>query len=104
MKAETRSAIKVASGTMLLLGLVFGFIERRYAPSAMLTENSAILPSWVGWAGWILSGVATVAYILVDVLEWWGRRRFTGLQSRPIFTLWAERIHRAGIQSASAGY
>jgi hypothetical protein len=75
MRAETRSTIKVISGTVLFMGLVFGFIERYYAPNTLVTENSTILQGWVGWTGWVLSGVATVVYVLIDVFEWRTRRR-----------------------------
>jgi hypothetical protein len=75
MTPEIRLAIKVAAGTIILVGLVFGYIERRYAPTAIVTESSTILPSWVGWVGWILAAVGSVAYVLMDIIEWWARRR-----------------------------
>jgi hypothetical protein len=76
MRAETRSTLKVISGTVLLIGLFLGSIERYYAPNAIVTDNSTVLPEWVGWTGWaFFSGVATVVYVLLDVLEWRGRRR-----------------------------
>jgi hypothetical protein len=71
---EIRVAIKIVAGTAIFIGLIFAFLERRYAPSAIVTEDSTILPAWVGWTGWILSGAASVAYILMDIIEWWDRR------------------------------
>lgn len=75
MKANTRSTIKLISGTVLFIGLVFGFIDRYYAPTAIVTENSTILPAWMGWIGWILPSAAAVVYVLMDFLEWLRRRR-----------------------------
>jgi hypothetical protein len=75
MTAEIRPAIKVAAGTIVLVGLVFGFIERRYAPITIVTQGSTILPPWVGWSGWILAAAGSAVYALMDVIEWWTRRR-----------------------------
>jgi len=72
---QIRLVIKVAAGMIVLFGLIFGYIERRYAPNAIVTEGSTILPSWVGWAGWILAALGSVAYVLMDIIEWWTRRR-----------------------------
>jgi hypothetical protein len=71
--SQTRLAVKIIAGTLLFVGLIFGFIERRYAPNAIVTDDSTILPAWVGWSGWILSALATVAYVLMDILEWRAR-------------------------------
>lgn len=75
MTSQTRLAAKLIAGTLLFVGLIFGFIERHYAPNAIVTDDSTTLPAWIGWSGWILSALATVAYILTDILEWRARPR-----------------------------
>ena len=72
---QTRLVIKLISGTLVFVGLVLGFIERRYAPIALVTDDSTILPSWVGWAAWLFSGVAAAIYVLVDIFEWRANKR-----------------------------
>lgn len=70
-----RATIKVASGTALVLGLIFGFVERWYAPTVLAIQGSTILPAWVGWLGWLLVAGAAIVYFVVDILEWRERRR-----------------------------
>ena len=73
--AAIRSGIKVASGTVLVVGLILGFIEHWYAPDLIVSEGSVILPSWIGWSGWWLAAGAAIAYFVMDILEWRERRR-----------------------------
>ncbi len=72
---STVRAVKVVAGTALVLGLIFTFIERLYAPNTLVTEDSTILPAWIGWFGLLLTAVASVVYVLVDILDWLHRRR-----------------------------
>ena len=75
MTPTVRLAIKVAAGTISLVGVIFSFIERRYAPTYLIVESSSTVPDWVGWASWALATVGLVTYVLVDVAEWWVHRR-----------------------------
>lgn len=63
--------IRAVSGTLLIIGLVFVFIERRNPSSAILLESSRILPSWIGWAGYSASLIAALTYNLTDYVDWW---------------------------------
>jgi hypothetical protein len=42
---------RAVSGTLVIIGLVFAYLERRYAPNTIVLENSPDLPGWVGWLG-----------------------------------------------------
>jgi hypothetical protein len=74
-KSGIRAGIKVAAGTVICGGLIFGFIERLYAPDVIVSSQSTILPAWIGWLGWSGVAAAAVLYFLVDILEWRRRRR-----------------------------
>jgi hypothetical protein len=73
MTADNITLIRAISGSVLIAGLVFTFIERRYAPNAIVTEDSTILPAWVGWLAYLLSLGAALAYNITDYVEWWSR-------------------------------
>jgi hypothetical protein len=69
MTPEIRLAMKFIAGTVIVLGLVFSFIERHYGPTYRITEKPHA-PEWVGWLGWILAAVGSLAYFLADIFEW----------------------------------
>jgi hypothetical protein len=73
MTPEIRTIIKFVAGTVIMLGLFFGFIERFYGPTYLVTEKP-FAPAWVGWVGWSLAAVGSIAYFLSDIFEWWGKR------------------------------
>jgi hypothetical protein len=73
--AAKYSLIRAISGSLLIAGLAFAFVERRYAPNSFVTDDSTILPEWVGWSGYTLAFLAAVIYNITDYLEWWDRRR-----------------------------
>jgi hypothetical protein len=70
MTPETQLIIKIVAGTTLIIALVIGFCERWFKPDVLVTEESKEIPSWVGWLGWGLASAATVAYVLVDYVQW----------------------------------
>jgi hypothetical protein len=72
MTPETQALVKVAAGTALVIALVITFLERWFRPSYLMLEQSRRFPSWIGWFGWGLATVATLAYVLIDVLVWRG--------------------------------
>lgn len=74
IQPATLSLIRAVSGTLVIAGLVFVYVERRNAPDAMLLESSPDLSPWVGWAGYLFSLAAAVTYNITDYIEWWGRR------------------------------
>ena len=67
--------IRAISGTVLIVGLAFAFVERAYAPQTLVTDSSIILPPWAGWAGYWASLIAALTYNLTDYAEWWRRRQ-----------------------------
>jgi hypothetical protein len=52
--------IRAVSGTLLIIGLVFVFIERHKSESVLLLESSTRLPPWIGWAGYVFTLVARI--------------------------------------------
>jgi len=74
-KRTTLALIRAVSGTLVIAGLAFAYLERRYAPNAIVTDDSIILPPWIGWMGYLFTLSAAVTYNVTDYVEWWGRRR-----------------------------
>jgi hypothetical protein len=72
MSPSSPHTVKVVAGTLLIISLAVGFLERWYAPHALLLESSPNFPGWIGWLGFFLATLGTVAYLGVDILE--GRR------------------------------
>ena len=70
MTPETPILIKVIAGTLLVIALTISFLERWFAPTHIVTEDSRSFPSWVGWFGWGLAALATILYVAVDLIEW----------------------------------
>jgi hypothetical protein len=62
------SALKIVAASVTLLGLILGFLERRYAPKTIVTEDSPNYPEWLAWLGWTLAGVGALAYVAIDLL------------------------------------
>ncbi len=50
--------------------LALGFIDRWFRPSYLLLASQRSVPTWVGWFAWGLTALATLAYVLVDVVAW----------------------------------
>jgi hypothetical protein len=74
MLPQNRRVIKFVAGTVIVLGLLFSFIERVYSPVYIITD-APHAPEWVGWLGWILAAAGSVAYFLADIFEWLANRR-----------------------------
>jgi hypothetical protein len=72
MTPETQLIVKVVAGTVLVIALIIGFLERWFRPSYLVLEQSQSFPSWIGWLGWGLATVATLTYVLVDFVVWGG--------------------------------
>jgi len=72
MTPETQLIVKVVAGTVLVIALIIGFLERWFRPSYLMLEQSRSFPSWIGWLGWGLATLATLTYVLVDFVAWGG--------------------------------
>ena len=62
-------SIKLIAGTLIIVSLVIGFLEKWYAPHMIVLESSPDFPNWLGWAGWIIAASAALTYIGLDVFE-----------------------------------
>ena len=72
MTPETQLLLKVIAGTVLVIALIIGFLERLLRPSYLMLENSRSFPSWIGWLGWGMATFAALTYFLVDFVVWKG--------------------------------
>jgi hypothetical protein len=72
MTPETQLLLKVIAGTVLVIALIIGFLERIFRPSYYMLESSRSFPSWIGWLGWGMATLAALTYILVDFVAWKG--------------------------------
>jgi hypothetical protein len=72
MTSEMQLILKVIAGTVLVVALVIGFLERLFRPSYLLLESSRSFPTWIGWLGWGLATIAALTYILLDFVAWNG--------------------------------
>ena len=57
---------KVVAAVATIIGLLLGFLERRFAPKVILMENSPNYPDWLAWLGWIMAALGALAYIAID--------------------------------------
>jgi hypothetical protein len=62
-------ALKIAAGVVTVIGLLFGFLERYFAPNIRVTEDSPNYPDWLKWFGWILTASGALAYVAIDWLS-----------------------------------
>ena len=63
------NTLKIVAATTTVIGLIFGFLERFFAPTAIITENSPNYPTWLAWTGWIVTALGAVAYIAIDFIS-----------------------------------
>jgi hypothetical protein len=62
------TSLKIVAGSLVVVGIVVGFIERRYA-HAFLSKGSPARPWWLpNGTGWLLTSVMAILYIVLDYL------------------------------------
>jgi hypothetical protein len=61
--------LKIVTATVVIVGIVVSFLDRWYAPRALLLESSPNRPWWLAWLMWVLTSVPAILYILLDYLE-----------------------------------
>jgi hypothetical protein len=63
------TSLKIVAATLVVVGIVVGFIELRYAPHTLLLESSPDRPWWLPKGiGWLLTSVTAILYIVLDYL------------------------------------
>ena len=61
-----QDTLKIIAATATIIGIIFGFLERWYAPDTLVTEQSANYPGFLKWLGWLLASLGAIAYIVID--------------------------------------
>lgn len=59
-------ALKIVAAVVTIIGLLLGFLERYFAPTHLITEDSPNYPDWLAWFGWALTALGVLAYIAID--------------------------------------
>ena len=49
--------LKIVTATVVIVGIVVSFLDRWYAPHALLLESSPNRPWWLAWLVWVLTSV-----------------------------------------------
>jgi hypothetical protein len=63
------TSLKIITGTLVVVGIVVGFIELRYAPHVLLLQSSPDRPRWLPKGiGWLLTSATAILYIVLDYL------------------------------------
>jgi hypothetical protein len=64
------SKLKIVAATIVIVGVIVGFLEMKYAPHGLLLESSPDRPYWLPqWLGWAVTSAAAILYIVLDYLE-----------------------------------
>jgi uncharacterized membrane protein len=58
--------LKVVAAVAAIIALLLGFLERYFAPKAIVTEDSPDYPDWLAWLGWIVAALGILTYIAID--------------------------------------
>ena len=57
------TSLKIIAGTLVVVGIVVGFIELRYAPHTLLRESSPDRPWWLPKGDWMASHLRHSDYV-----------------------------------------
>ncbi|QLQ29310.1 hypothetical protein H4W19_03465 [Pseudoxanthomonas mexicana] len=68
MDSNATYTLKVIAGGVLVMSLVFSFLEKWFEPTYMVSEKPKF-PDWMGWVTWCFAAVAAITYIAIDVLS-----------------------------------
>ena len=61
--------VKTVAAVVVVVGIVVGYVNQKFAPHALLLESSPGRPTWLPWLGWALTSLASLAYIAADYFE-----------------------------------
>jgi hypothetical protein len=59
---------KIIIAVLVVVGVVIGFINLKLEPHGLLLESSPERPSWLPWLSWILTSIAALLYVVLDLL------------------------------------
>jgi hypothetical protein len=63
------AGLKIVAATLVIVGVVVGFVDMKYAPHHLLLESSPDRPWWLStWLGWAVTSAAAILYIVLDYL------------------------------------
>src|SRR4030095_10333313 len=63
------TSLKIIAATLVVVGIVVGFLELRYAPHRLLLQSSPDRPWWLPERiGWLLTSVTAILYIVLDYM------------------------------------
>ena len=59
-------ALKIVAAVVTIIGLLLGFLERYFAPTHLITEDSPSYTDWLAWLGWVLTALGVLSYVAID--------------------------------------
>ena len=63
------TSLKIIAGTLVVVGVVVGFIELRFRPHHLALESSPTRPRWLPEGiGWFLTSITAILYLALDYL------------------------------------
>lgn len=61
--------LKIIAATLVVVGILVGYISMTREPHALLLERAPKRPSWLPWLAWALSSVSALVYVALDILQ-----------------------------------
>jgi len=62
-------ALNVVAATATIIGIIFGFFEKWYAPYTRLLQSSLSYPEFLKWLEWLLTSAGAGAYIVLTIYQ-----------------------------------
>jgi hypothetical protein len=63
------TTLKIASATLVIVGVVAGFLDLLYAPHYLMLHSSPKRPAWLRWLVWAVASSSAILYIVLDYLQ-----------------------------------
>jgi hypothetical protein len=58
--------LKIVAATLVVVGIVLGFLNLYYAPHNLILNSSPNRPSWLPWLSWLVTAASAFLYIIAD--------------------------------------
>ena len=59
--------LKIVAATVVIVGIIIGYLDIKYEPQSLLLESSPDRPRWLpSWLGWAVTSASAILYILLD--------------------------------------